>query len=139
MVKEGVVAPDFSLPADDGSQVTLKELRGKKVVLYFYPKDDTPGCTTQSCAVRDARERLEGQGVAALGISPDKPEKQAAFDQKFGLGFPLLRLCETRGAAFPAVQLPLLAGSVSLRRFPLRRHHQHALSGSRPGQGLHVV
>jgi peroxiredoxin Q/BCP len=83
-------APDFTLPDQAGKTVRLSTLKGKKVLLYFYPRADTPGCTKQSCSVRDAREDLTGAGVITLGISPDKPEKQKKFDDKFGLGFSLL-------------------------------------------------
>lgn len=86
----GDPAPSFSLLDQEDSEVSLADFRGKKVLIYFYPKADTPGCTTQSCAVRDAREGLDGQGVVALGISPDQPAKQAKFDAKYDLGFPLL-------------------------------------------------
>ena len=86
----GDQAPDFALLDQDAAVVSLKGLRGRKVLIYFYPKADTPGCTIQSCAVRDARETLSGQGVVTLGISPDQPAAQAKFDDKFSLGFPLL-------------------------------------------------
>ena len=90
MLKPGDPAPPFSLLDQEGRTVTLAEHRGRKVLVYFYPKADTPGCTTQSCAVRDARADLSTLGVDVLGISPDQPSAQARFDQKFGLGFPLL-------------------------------------------------
>ena len=86
----GDTAPDFSLPDQTGTPVRLSDLRGRRVLLYFYPEADTPGCTTQSCAVRDARPDLEGLDVEALGISPSPVDDQAAFDTKFSLGFPLL-------------------------------------------------
>lgn len=86
----GDAAPTFELRDQSGRTVALEDFRGRKVLVYFYPKADTPGCTTQSCAVRDAREDLAGLGVDVLGISPDEPEDQAAFDEKFSLGFPLL-------------------------------------------------
>lgn len=86
----GDVAPDFMLPDQTGSMVKLSDLRGRRVLLYFYPKADTPGCTTQSCAVRDARSDLQGLQVDVLGISPSPVKAQAAFDSKFSLGFPLL-------------------------------------------------
>ena len=70
--------------------MTLADFSGRKLLVYFYPKADTPGCTTQSCAVRDAREDLSSLGMDVVGISPDKPEAQSKFDQKFELGFPLL-------------------------------------------------
>ena len=68
----------------------LENFRGRTLLVYFYPKADTPGCTTQSCAVRDAQEDLAELGVDVVGISPDEPDAQAAFDEKFSLGFPLL-------------------------------------------------
>jgi len=86
----GDPAPPFELRDQHGRTVGLEDLSGRSVLVYFYPKADTPGCTTQSCAVRDAREDLDGLGVDVLGISPDEPEDQAAFDRKFSLGFPLL-------------------------------------------------
>jgi peroxiredoxin Q/BCP len=89
-LEPGDPAPPFTLGDQSGRPVSLSDLRGRGVLVYFYPKADTPGCTTQSCAVRDAREDLAGLGVEVLGISPDEPEDQAAFDEKFALGFPLL-------------------------------------------------
>lgn len=86
----GDQAPDFALRDQAGRPITLEDLRGRRVLVYFYPKADTPGCTTQSCAVRDAREDLAALGVDVVGISPDEPKDQAAFDRKFSLGFPLL-------------------------------------------------
>jgi peroxiredoxin Q/BCP len=89
-LKRGDTAPDFSLRDQRGKTVKLKDFRGKKVVVYFYPKADTPGCTTQSCALRDAEPDLKKLRAKVLGISPDAPEKQKRFDEKHGLGFPLL-------------------------------------------------
>jgi thioredoxin-dependent peroxiredoxin len=86
----GDTAPDFTLPDQDGNDVSLSGLRGKTVVLYFYPKADTPGCTTQACGIRDHRAAYNGADAVVLGVSPDAPKKIAKFDQKFGLGFPLL-------------------------------------------------
>ena len=83
-------APDFTLEADDGSTVSLSELRGQKVALYFYPKDDTPGCTTQACDFRDAMPRIEGSGWAVFGVSPDPVDSHADFRDKYDLNFPLL-------------------------------------------------
>ena len=89
-LKPGQPAPGFSLSDQDGKIVKLSGFRGRKVLLYFYPAADTPGCTTQSCAVRDARQDLKKLNVDVLGLSPDTPEKQKKFDVKFTLGFPLL-------------------------------------------------
>jgi peroxiredoxin Q/BCP len=83
-------APDFTLPDQAGNPVSLSGLRGRTVVLYFYPKADTPGCTTQACGVRDHRADYEQADAVVLGVSPDPVKNTAKFDQKFGLGFPLL-------------------------------------------------
>lgn len=89
-LKIGVRAPAFALADQNGDTVKLSDFKGRKLLLYFYPKADTPGCTTQSCSVRDSKEDLATIGVDVVGISPDKPSKQQTFDQKYGLGFPLL-------------------------------------------------
>ena len=86
----GDPAPDFTLPDQDGNDVSLSGLRGKTVVLYFYPKADTPGCTTQACGVRDHRADYDAAGAVVLGVSPDAPKKIAKFADKYGLGFTLL-------------------------------------------------
>jgi peroxiredoxin Q/BCP len=86
----GDSAPDFTLPDQDGNSVSLSGLRGKSVVLYFYPKADTPGCTTQACGVRDHRPDYESADAVVLGVSPDPVKAISKFDQKFDLGFPLL-------------------------------------------------
>jgi peroxiredoxin Q/BCP len=83
-------APAFALKDQDGKLVRLSGFKGKRVVVYFYPKADTPGCTTQSCNLRDAFPQLKKLKAAVVGISPDPPEKQKKFDEKYGLGFPLL-------------------------------------------------
>jgi peroxiredoxin Q/BCP len=90
MLEPGQTAPDFTLPDQSGKPVTLSDLRGRKVVLYFYPKADTPGCTTQACGVRDHRAEYDAAGAVVLGVSPDAPKKIAKFDDKYELGFPLL-------------------------------------------------
>ena len=90
MVEEGRPAPDFSLTSDSGETVSLASLRGKPVVLYFYPKDDTPGCTTQACGIRDAWGEFERAGAVVLGVSPDDAASHAKFKEKFELPFPLL-------------------------------------------------
>ena len=87
-LKPGDPAPEFSLTDQDGNTRTLDSLRGRKVLVYFYPKADTPGCTTQSCGLRDVREQVGDTQI--IGISPDKPARQKKFDEKYGLGFPLL-------------------------------------------------
>jgi len=87
---QGQKAPGFSLKDQNGAVVKLSDFKGRKVLVYFYPRADTPGCTTQSCAVRDARQDMKKLNVDVLGISPDTPEDQKKFDVKFSLGFPLL-------------------------------------------------
>lgn len=89
-LEPGAQAPPFSLQDQEGQTVKLSDFKGRKVLLYFYPRASTPGCTTQSCAVRDARRSLTQRGVAVLGLSPDAPAAQKKFDDKYGLGFPLL-------------------------------------------------
>jgi peroxiredoxin Q/BCP len=89
-VVEGEAAPDFTLMSDSGDAVTLSELKGKPVVLYFYPKDDTPGCTTQACGIRDSWDEFEQRGAVVLGISPDSETSHVRFKEKFGLPFTLL-------------------------------------------------
>ncbi len=86
----GDIAPDFTLPDQRGNPVSLSGLRGKTVVLYFYPKADTPGCTAQACGVRDHRADYESADAVVLGVSPDQVNAVSKFDQKFDLGFPLL-------------------------------------------------
>jgi peroxiredoxin Q/BCP len=90
MLGEGEQAPDFTLPDQDGNEVTLSGLRGETVVLYFYPRADTPGCTTQACGVRDRRADYEAAGVRVLGASPDTVEDVKKFAVKFDLDFTLL-------------------------------------------------
>lgn len=90
MPKEGDPAPDFRLPADDGKTYALKDLRGQKVVLYFYPRDDTPGCTKEACSFRDNLARVRSKGAIVLGVSKDDLESHAKFREKYSLSFPLL-------------------------------------------------
>lgn len=90
MVEKGDLAPDFTLESDDRGAVTLSALRGRKVVLYFYPKDDTPGCTIQACDFRDSLPRFDGVDAVVLGVSPDSVESHGTFREKYGLNFSLL-------------------------------------------------
>ena len=90
MVNEGDPAPDFRLPADDGRTYSLKDFRGRKVVLYFYPKDDTPGCTREACSFRDSLARVTSKGAVVLGVSKDDLDSHARFRKKYELTFPLL-------------------------------------------------
>jgi thioredoxin-dependent peroxiredoxin len=90
MINPGDTAPDFELPDQAGRPVKLSDYRGKTVVLYFYPKADTPGCTTQACGIRDHRADYERADTVVLGVSPDPVKAVAAFDDKYGLGFTLL-------------------------------------------------
>ena len=90
MIEEGKPAPDFELSTDTGETVRLADLRGKPVVLYFYPRDDTPGCTTQACGIRDAWEDFRKKGAVVLGVSPDDEGSHAKFREKYGLPFTLL-------------------------------------------------
>ena len=90
MVEEGKPAPDFELTSDEGQTVRLSELRGQPVVVYFYPRDDTPGCTAQACGIRDNYEAFGERGAVVLGISPDDESSHVKFKQKYGLPFTLL-------------------------------------------------
>ena len=98
MVEEGAPAPDFELTSDEGETVTLSALRGKPVVLYFYPKDDTPGCTTEACEFRDAYDRFREQGVEIFGVSPDTEASHQKFKTKYELPFTLLADPDHRAA-----------------------------------------
>ncbi len=89
-IEIGERAPDFTLPSSSGSDVTLSDLRGKKVVLYTYPKDDTPGCTKEACSFRDGMSEIESAGAVVLGLSADGVESHREFIGKYGLNFELL-------------------------------------------------
>ncbi len=89
-IEAGQEAPDFTLHDDRGTDVTLSSLRGRAVVLYFYPKDDTPGCTKQACAFRDRRQDFDRLDAVVLGVSPDGVDSHGAFRDKYGLNFHLL-------------------------------------------------
>src|SRR5215471_17922157 len=90
MLQEGDKAPDIRLQTDKGEEFRLSDLKGKRVVLYFYPKADTPGCTTEACEFRDDLKSFSKKGTAVVGISPDKPAAQARFKEKYDLPFTLL-------------------------------------------------
>ena len=90
MIEAGQPAPDFELTSDSGETVKLSALRGRPVVLYFYPKDDTPGCTAQACGIRDAYAEFEQAGAVVLGVSPDSESSHVKFKEKYGLPFTLL-------------------------------------------------
>jgi peroxiredoxin Q/BCP len=90
VVTEGEPAPDFTLTSDAGEPVSLSDFRGRPVVLYFYPKDDTPGCTTQACGIRDAYGEFERAGAVVLGVSPDDVKRHVKFREKYELPFTLL-------------------------------------------------
>jgi len=102
MIEAGTPAPDFTLTDQNGKKVTLSELKGSPVVLYFYPKDDTPGCTKEACGFRDATADYKRAGAIILGVSPDSTESHARFAKKFELPFALLadtdhKICEAYG------------------------------------------
>jgi peroxiredoxin Q/BCP len=102
MLDTGTAAPNFTLPDQDGNEVTLSALRGRTVVLYFYPKADTPGCTTQACSIRDRSGEYEAAGATVLGVSPDPVDKVKKFHAKQSLNFTLLAdadhaVCELYG------------------------------------------
>jgi thioredoxin-dependent peroxiredoxin len=90
VIEEGKPAPNFELTSDSGETVSLAALRGKPVVLYFYPKDDTPGCTKQACGIRDAYDKFERAGAVVLGVSPDDEGSHVKFKNKYDLPFTLL-------------------------------------------------
>ena len=89
-LQKGDAAPDFTLKDQAGKTVSLGDFRGQKLLIYFYPKADTPGCTKQACSIRDSRPDLAEAGIAAVGISPDEPSSQKKFEDKYSLNFPLL-------------------------------------------------
>ncbi len=90
MVEEGKPAPDFELASDNGENVRLSSLRGKPVVLYFYPRDDTRGCTAQACGIRDSYDVFQSRGIVVLGVSTDSESSHKRFKEKYGLPFTLL-------------------------------------------------
>ena len=101
-INSGIPAPDFTLPDENGEERKLSDYFGKPLVLYFYPKDDTPGCTTQACTFRDDYSAYQEAGVVILGVSPDSPKKHTKFKEKYDLPFTLLadedhQVCELYG------------------------------------------
>jgi peroxiredoxin Q/BCP len=90
VIEEGAPAPDFELPNESGERVSLSSLRGRPVILYFYPKDDTPGCTTQACGIRDVYGEFQARGAVVLGVSTDDEASHRRFREKYGLPFSLL-------------------------------------------------
>jgi peroxiredoxin Q/BCP len=98
MVEEGKPAPDFELTTDAGERVKLSDFRGRPVVLYFYPKDDTPGCTTEACGFRDVYSEFEQRGAVVLGVSPDDEASHVRFKEKYSLPFSLLADPEHKAA-----------------------------------------
>lgn len=90
MLSVGEKAPDFSLPTGDGKVLSLKDFRGKKVVLYFYPKDDTPGCTREACSFEENLDAVRKKGAVVIGVSADSPDSHQKFSKKYGLSFPLV-------------------------------------------------
>jgi peroxiredoxin Q/BCP len=90
VLSSGDAVPDFKLKNQNGEMVSPEDFRGQKLLIYFYPKADTPGCTKQACSIRDAKTNLSQLKIASIGISPDNPDRQKKFDDKFNLGFPLL-------------------------------------------------
>ncbi len=118
-LKTGDKAPDFSLPDQDNKKVTLSELRGKKVLVYFYPRADTPGCTKQACSIRDSADELKEHGVIPLGISPDKPKAQKKFDEKYSLGFRLL--CDPNHSAAADYRVWVERGKGDKKRMGIMR------------------
>ena len=105
MVEEGKPAPDFELRADDGRTVKLSDFRGRPVVLYFYPKDDTPGCAAQACGIRDSYSEFQARGAEVLGISVDDEASHRSFREKYNLPFTLLADPDTEaGKAYGVTQ-----------------------------------
>ena len=90
MVEKGMMALDFTLTSDKSEEVSLSDFRGQRVILYFYPKADTPGCTKQACAIRDVYSQIESENAVVIGISPDEPDKLVKFREKYDLPFILL-------------------------------------------------
>lgn len=126
MIAEGQPAPDFTLPDQEGRDVTLSALRGTPVVLYFYPRDNTPGCTIEACAFRDARADYEAAGARVIGVSPDDVKSHAKFAGKRGLGFTLLadvgaKVCSAYGVWKPKAMFGRVFPGVERTTFVIGR------------------
>ncbi|MFW6093596.1 MAG: thioredoxin-dependent thiol peroxidase [Pseudomonadota bacterium] len=89
-IEEGQAAPDFTLPDKDGNEISLADFKGRNVIVYFYPKDDTPGCTKEACGFRDLWKQIESHDAVVLGVSPDDDASHRKFTEKYELPFPLL-------------------------------------------------
>jgi thioredoxin-dependent peroxiredoxin len=114
-LEEGQKAPHFSLPADDGGSVSLADLKGKPAVVYFYPRDDTPGCTREACAFRDRKTELKKLGVTVVGVSTDDVKSHGKFRDKYSLNFPLLAdMDHSLAEAFGAWQEKNMYGKKSM-------------------------
>ena len=129
MLNVGDKAPEFTLTADDGTQVSLADYRGQKVVIYFYPKADTPGCTKQACAVRDVYENIETQGAAVIGISPDKPPALVKFQREIRPA-----LCPALRSGSQGRRGVWRVGRKEARRQDLDGHHSQPLWRGRRGR-----
>ena len=146
-VEAGQPAPDFELPDQHGNPVRLSSLRGEWVVLYFYPRADTPGCTTQACGVRDRSAEYEAAGAKVVGVSPDEVDAVAKFDDKFGLGFTLLAdadhaVAESYGTWVEKEKDGVRRWGVNRSTFIIDKHGKvkHALYGVAPrGHAQHVL
>ena len=139
MIKEGDAAPDFEARDAEGNMVKLSDLRGQKVVLYFYPKDDTPGCTKEACSFRDAHSVYEREGIKVLGVSLDDEESHQQFAAKFNLPFTLLadtdhKVAETYGVYGEKSY----AGKTFSRKFtkPGTYPYHCAFHGGKGGEGM---
>ena len=115
MLEEKITAPDFTLNDKDGNKVSLSDFRGKKVVLYFYPKDNTPGCTAEACSLRDGYDSLQAAGYEVIGVSKDSAASHAKFAEKHNLPFTLIADTEkTLNEAFGVWQLKKMCGRESM-------------------------
>ena len=117
-LKPGDKAPDIKLADQQGKTVKLSDYKGRKVLVYFYPKADTPGCTAQACSLRDAYTDLLQEGVTVIGVSHDPPEAQKKFQEKYRLPFALI--ADTDGAVARAFQVPTVVGFTKRQAFLIR-------------------